>query len=244
LTAFGRSIEQAMGWKLEPSVFLQHGTIAGLAGHLKELKVSRPELLLPSQAPGTQTLITQQESEPAILNRTSARGESNALPGDDLGGSYISQVRQSSSQFTFDPNPAQTVEENVRRLLIDFLTRQLKVPSSKLDPNTCLLDYGLDSIAALKLAHAIEEAFRTKLSHRGLWEHFSYESLAKYLVTRLPNEMQAITQERATPGSFGEVAAFGRGARSMDAAEAVSRYGGLQRSGRLSHSWNTRSHSL
>ncbi|HEV2963055.1 MAG TPA: beta-ketoacyl synthase N-terminal-like domain-containing protein, partial [Candidatus Angelobacter sp.] len=124
------------------------------------------------------------------------------ISGDSKSWSSQPQVAK-NGLFAFHPDPAQTVEENVRRLLTDFLTKQLRIPPTRLDTNTCLLDYGVDSVAALKLAYAIEDAFHIKLSHRDLWEHFSQESLSKYLLTRLPHDMAAITNESVTERSAG-----------------------------------------
>src|SRR5205823_2524057 len=100
---------------LPPGVFLQHGTIAALAGHLKDLNVSLP-----------------------------ARG---AATPDQFRDDHVD------------------VAHNVRELLAGFLINQLQIPSDELDPDTSLLEYGIDSVVAVKLAHTIEDACGVKLSH-------------------------------------------------------------------------------
>ena len=189
LTAFARAIEQKLGWKLEPGVFLQHGTIADLAGHLKDLNIPQPEPWRNGQE--SQGGVAEDQGFESVLLQRAATVASAPSLSDD----HASGPDESPRNFTVEANPVPVVEERVRRLLTHFLTGELRIPASELDADTFLLDYGVDSVVALKLAHAIEEAFGLKLTHRELRDHFTYESLAQYLVARLPNEMAAFTHE-------------------------------------------------
>lgn len=71
--------------------------------------------------------------------------------------------------------------ENIRNYIGNVLVKELKIPAAEIKFNKSLLDYGVDSIASLRLIHDLKEKYRLKLTGREILEFPTIESFAQYL---------------------------------------------------------------
>ena len=76
--------------------------------------------------------------------------------------------------------------------IIELLSRELKMPAADVDPQLPLMQYGLDSIAALTIAGELEDELSLELPSTLLWDRPTIDSLADYL-------SQALAERNALP---------------------------------------------
>ncbi|GAA1262322.1 hypothetical protein GCM10009665_59990 [Kitasatospora nipponensis] len=85
----------------------------------------------------------------------------------------------------------------LRGWLARCLERQLLGAAKGVGRNVPLVEYGLDSVAALGLFGEIEEAFALRLELGELFEHATLEALAHYLAGRAADRDRAALAEAA-----------------------------------------------
>ncbi|NMF86697.1 AMP-binding protein [Nodosilinea sp. P-1105] len=81
--------------------------------------------------------------------------------------------------------------------MVTWLAQTLNVPKSTLDIRQPLADYGLDSLAAVELAQALETALGISLSPTLAYEYPTIEALSVYLASALGQDPEALPQEDA-----------------------------------------------
>ncbi|SMG00109.1 Malonyl CoA-acyl carrier protein transacylase [Burkholderia singularis] len=110
----------------------------------------------------------------------------------------------SSSLPTATPSPAADPADaqTVRAFLRGFVERQLGFAPSQILDDKPLRQYGMDSVLALKLGHALESRFRVKLTPRTFHENPSIAALVRHIgmyagaATRAAHEAGAFARFR------------------------------------------------
>ncbi|TVP68316.1 MAG: AMP-dependent synthetase [Leptolyngbya sp. LCM1.Bin17] len=81
--------------------------------------------------------------------------------------------------------------------MVTWLAQALKVPKASLDIRHPLADHGLDSLAAVELAQALETALGIPLSPTLAYEYPTIEALSVYLASAQDQGLEALPQEDA-----------------------------------------------
>ena len=80
--------------------------------------------------------------------------------------------------------------DRVRRFLLHFLSRELRLTLEQVRPHRDLRDHGADSITAMRLIRAVEQELHVKMTGRDLLEHRTLHALGTYLASKI-DEPQA-----------------------------------------------------
>lgn len=92
------------------------------------------------------------------------------------------------NKLSFNEMAAETgplTEARLHQWLVERIAKQLKIPPGQVDPSRSFESYGLDSLAAIKLAGDLEKLVEQRLSPALLFEHQSVDALARYLTDEL-----------------------------------------------------------
>lgn len=73
------------------------------------------------------------------------------------------------------------VEQGMRTLILDHLSRSLKMPARQIGLDDAFSDLGLDSMLGIKLVKSINQALQLGLSSTDLFDHGTVNALARYL---------------------------------------------------------------
>ena len=91
------------------------------------------------------------------------------------------QASPSPAAAVVTPEEVDRLAERIEGWLLDWLVSRAEVPSSELDRNKPLADYGLDSLSAVDLAQELERWLGIELSPVLAWNHPTASMLARYL---------------------------------------------------------------
>ncbi|WP_037583730.1 non-ribosomal peptide synthetase [Stigmatella aurantiaca] len=81
-----------------------------------------------------------------------------------------------------------STEEGLQSWLVAHVAKQLRIPATSLDPAMPLTGYGLDSLAAVELAHSLEKGLGFPISMELLLQGSSLAQLARQFFTQRPQE--------------------------------------------------------
>ncbi|MGW1587911.1 HAD-IIIC family phosphatase [Streptomyces sp. NPDC002386] len=191
------ALEERLSVELSPTVMFEYRTIAELAKWL--------ESQVPAQAPAITTPTTP--AAPAGRNTTSA----------------VPHPRTERSPAAPDPDPAAVpspavtaapaVEERAVAHLRRVLAAALKLGPERLDPETPLERYGMDSVLAVTMLQPLEETFGP-LSRTLLFEVRTVRGLARHLAADHPQALRALV---GGPGPAAAPAPAGADSRAAKA---------------------------
>ncbi|WP_165583431.1 SDR family NAD(P)-dependent oxidoreductase [Aquimarina atlantica] len=94
------------------------------------------------------------------------------------------------------PKPSQNISEYTRGVILDSLSKTLKISLTSIDHNIAFSDYGIDSILGVSFINQINEALAITLNTAIIFEHSSVNRLEKHIVNtykekiKLPVEQQ------------------------------------------------------
>jgi acyl carrier protein len=77
-------------------------------------------------------------------------------------------------------------ELNIARWCTDYLAETLKLPPSRIDPQTKFARFGLDSAMSVFFLVALEEWLGVELGSDTIFDHSSVAELARYVAGRFP----------------------------------------------------------
>ena len=74
---------------------------------------------------------------------------------------------------------------SLKKWLVNELAKKLRVDASTIDPALPFADYGMDSMAAIRLSGDLEKRLGRKLEPTLLWEYPDISSLTDHLAAEL-----------------------------------------------------------
>jgi acyl carrier protein len=79
-------------------------------------------------------------------------------------------------------------ESDIRAWCIEYLTGKLKLPASRIDPDTKFARLGMDSATSVFLVMDLEEWLGVELDTNLVFEHPSVTALARYVANQLAED--------------------------------------------------------
>ncbi|MBN3884378.1 MAG: amino acid adenylation domain-containing protein, partial [Nostoc sp. JL34] len=108
----------------------------------------------------------------------------------------------------FAIDPGQSSEENLRRYLTCILVEFLDLPPDRIDENKHLQDYGIDSLAGMRVIRSLSETFDIEVLGRDLLQHPTIRSLSKHLSQRIDLEANSPSNPQVSEPENREVENF------------------------------------
>lgn len=76
-------------------------------------------------------------------------------------------------------------QQHFRDLIVELISKELKVAPESLPTDAQFTQFGMDSIAALTVSGELEDAINQKLPTTLLWDYSTIDALASHLAQRM-----------------------------------------------------------
>ncbi|BBB93455.1 MAG TPA: beta-ketoacyl synthase N-terminal-like domain-containing protein [Methylomusa anaerophila] len=96
---------------------------------------------------------------------------------------FIQPVTDQEQQLAAEPG--KPTQESIQDYIVQFLSRELRLPRDQIKVNKNLQNYGVDSIVGMKLMRDFETRFNIKITGREMLEHQTIKSLSAHLALKL-----------------------------------------------------------
>lgn len=100
----------------------------------------------------------------------------------------VIEVLETKKQLTKTVITTEKILEDINNTIKTSFSDLLKIPLEKLKNTTPLLDYGLDSILAVKLVKSLNQSLEIKLESSKLFEYDTIHKLSEYIVEQYYSE--------------------------------------------------------
>jgi acyl carrier protein len=87
--------------------------------------------------------------------------------------------------MTKDDSPEATSVEFLKSWLIDWISREMRIDHSMIDPSRAFLSYGMDSMKAMTMVGDIEALLSLRLSPTLAWDYPDIDTLSAHLVGQM-----------------------------------------------------------
>jgi acyl transferase domain-containing protein/acyl carrier protein len=124
-------------------------------------------------------------------------------------------------------------QQLVAALLTELLAEELRIDSSKLDPDTSFQDYGVDSIMLAQLLRRMNDLMNTDLEPTLLFEYSTIETLASWLVKYHASEAIMAARSTVITAASGTASSQGDGSAAVANADREPLGGAFQRDARI-----------
>ncbi|WXB00344.1 KR domain-containing protein [Pendulispora brunnea] len=101
------------------------------------------------------------------------------------------EPRAKPASVTAPASPAASSKTAVQAWLVDIVARELKLDPSRLDAQTPLPDYGVDSVMLVQLVRPVSERIGEAVDPSVLFEHPTLEAFSNWLVSRYGEVLSA-----------------------------------------------------
>ncbi|WP_256524085.1 SDR family NAD(P)-dependent oxidoreductase [Aquimarina sp. EL_43] len=100
------------------------------------------------------------------------------------------KISDSLQKSGFASKPLQDVSEYTRTVILDSLSKTLKISLASIDSNIAFSDYGIDSILGVSFINQINEALSISLNTAIIFEHSSVNRLEKHIVNTYQEQIK------------------------------------------------------
>ena len=98
----------------------------------------------------------------------------------------VSLLPSPTEGFVIDPD--RSGEDNLRQYLREWLAKELDLPIDRIDEDRHLQDYGIDSLAGMRIIHSLSDTFDIEVLGRNLLQHPTIALLSKHLGQKIGRE--------------------------------------------------------
>ncbi len=108
------------------------------------------------------------------------------------------------SAITNNPSAAKSVAttQSIKNWMVEWLVKELKLPTKSIDTSKSFADYGLDSVTAVELSDALQEWLGITLSPTLAYDYPTIESMAQYLSGESGKETEEVRVEKGEVNDF------------------------------------------
>ncbi|WP_257450671.1 non-ribosomal peptide synthase/polyketide synthase, partial [Archangium lipolyticum] len=111
------------------------------------------------------------------------------------------------------PAATSATERQMQALLVELMAETVSQPAANIDVHQPFVQYGLDSVASVRLVGELESRLGRKLPATLVWEHPNIEALARHLAEGQPQAAAPAPTPREQPSQAEPIAIVGMGCR-------------------------------
>jgi acyl carrier protein/NAD(P)-dependent dehydrogenase (short-subunit alcohol dehydrogenase family)/2-polyprenyl-3-methyl-5-hydroxy-6-metoxy-1,4-benzoquinol methylase len=140
------------------------------------------------------------ESEQSVIV---AEGDGGVLLKKDTPGIAATPKKTPAPTARKPVTPTAEGGADVEKTIVDILARVIHIQSSEFDPHLSFQDYGVDSLLAVEIIDALNEALSTELRPTDLFNHATIRELARYISDHSAPRIKPETQAAGARQSVG-----------------------------------------